>query len=293
MSEFDFIGAKKAEFSVSLMCKVLGVSRSGFYAWQSRPTSNHVKRDRVLTVKVRAIFTKSKGRYGAPRVHRALRNEGEKVGKKRVARVMRAEGLKARSRKRFVVTTQADPKSKPAPNLLDRQFDQEQPNKVWAGDITYIPTKEGWLYLAVLLDLFSRKVIGWKLCTSMNAELVIGAFNQAQIVRQPPYGLLHHSDRGSQYTSTDYLKLTEKIGITVSMSRKGNCWDNAVVESFFSSLKIELDLIHGRYESRAQALREIAEYINVFYNHERMHSSLDYVSPVEYERATQLAKLAA
>jgi putative transposase len=284
VSAFAFIGAKKTAFDVSVMCEVLGVSRSGFYAWQQRPRSERARRDCGLTMKVRAIFTKSKSRYGAPRVHRALRIEGERVGRKRVARLMRQQGLRARPKRRFVVTTQADPKSQPAPNLLDRKFGQEQPNKVWAGDITYISTKEGWLYLAVLLDLFSRKVVGWQLGTGMRVDLVTGALGKALSVRRPPSGLMHHSDRGSQYTSNDYRALTDSHGIDVSMSRRGDCWDNAVVESFFSSLKTELGLVHGRFDSRAQGRREIAEYIDVFYNHERLHSSLDYVSPVEYER---------
>ena len=206
---------------------------------------------------------------------------------------MRQQCLKARPKHRFVVTTQADPNDAAAPNLLDRQFEQDEPNKVWAGDITYIPTKEGWLYLAVLLDLCSRKVVGWQLGNGMGADLVIAALRRALAVRQPPSGLMHHSDRGSQYTSQAYRSLADLNGIEVSMSRTGDCWDNAMVESFFSSLKTELGLVHGSFDSRAQGWREIAEYIDVYYNHQRLHSSLDYVSPVDYERERRSARLAA
>jgi transposase InsO family protein len=206
---------------------------------------------------------------------------------------MRQNGLVARRRKRFVVTTQSDPEKQPAPNILERKFEQTAPNKAWGGDITFIPTKEGWLYLAVLIDLFSRRVVGWHAAHHMDASLVTKALCKALAVRQPPKGLIGHSDRGSQYTSDEHLSLAKSHGIKLSMSRKGNCWDNAVVESFFSSLKIELDLIHGRFASRAEAMREITEYIDVFYNYERIHSSLDYVSPVQYERDAQSAKLAA
>jgi putative transposase len=293
VSVFEFIRAKKAEFRVSRMCSVLRVSRSGFYAWDARPASLQAKRDRALTVKLRAVFAEHKGRYGAPRVHRALKTVGERTSKKRVARLMRQQGLKARPKRRFVVTTRADPENTPAANLLDRQFQQDEANKVWAGDITYIPTKQGWLFLAVLIDLWSRKVVGWQLGTGMSVDLVLGALRKALAVRQPPSGLMHHSDRGSQYTSQDYQTLAAAHGIQVSMSRTGNCWDNAVVESFFSSLKTELDLIHGSFESRAEGWQEIAEYIDVYYNRRRLHSSLNYVSPVDYERSRGSGRVAA
>ena len=201
MSRFEFIGAKKAEHSVSRMCKVLDVSRSGYYAWEARTPSEHRRKDRELTVRVRALFIEHKQRYGAPRIHRALRQEGVRTSRKRVARLLRQQSLKARPQRRFVVTTQADKKKEAAPNLLDRQFEQDEPNKVWAGDITYIPTREGWLFLAVLLDLCSRKVVGWQLGNGMGTDLVLGALRTALAVRQPPEGLMHHSDRGSQYTS--------------------------------------------------------------------------------------------
>ena len=186
MSVFRFIGAWKVVFDVSAMCRVLRVSRSGFYAWDKRPESDHARQDSRLSTKIRAIFKRSRGRYGAPRVHKALQADGEQIGRKRVARLMRQQGLRARQKRRFVVTTQNDPKSQPAPNLLDRQFSQDRPNQVWAGDITYLPTREGWLYLAVLIDLFSRRVVGWQVSRSLSAELATGALRKALTVRMPP-----------------------------------------------------------------------------------------------------------
>jgi transposase InsO family protein len=281
---FAFIDAEKANHDISTLCRVLQVQRSGFYAWRSREPSSRAKDDLLLSVEVAAVFAEKKKRYGSPRVHRELRKRGRRVCRHRVARLMREQRLKARARRRFVRTTHSNPGLTTAPNLLDRNFTVAAPNLVWAGDVTYLPTREGWLYLAVLIDLHSRRVVGWAMSERNDEGLTLAALQVAIDQRQPEPGLMHHSDRGATYASGAYQDALAKHGFTCSMSRKGNCWDNAVVESFFSSLDIECE--HGDlFTSRAAARREVTDYILGFYNPTRLHSTLGYVSPMEYERA--------
>jgi len=290
--KFEFIDAQKAYFPIEFLCIQLGVSRSGYYAWKERPESKREQADRELAEQVVAVHQHSRGTYGSPRVHAELRARGRKVSRKRVARLMSQQGLAARQRRRFVRTTDSRHGQPVAPNLLNRDFSPPQPDGSWVTDITYIWTRQGWLYLAVILDLYSRRVVGWAMSERIDRHLVLNALDMALKGRQPPHGLLHHSDRGSQYASEDYQQLLEARGIQCSMSRKGNCWDNAVAESFFSSLKMEL--VHeADFATHDQARAAIFEYIEVFYNRKRRHSSLGYVSPVDFELATQPAKLAA
>lgn len=288
--KFSFIHAKKASLPVAAMCRALGVSRSGYYAWAERPESARSRSDRELTAEVAVIHQESHRRYGSPRVHQELRARGRHVSAKRVARLMRQEGLRARARRRFVRTTDSAHSHPVAPNTLARDFLPPEPNCTWAGDITYVWTGEGWLYLAVVLDLFSRRVVGWAMSDTIDRQLVLSALDMALLGRPAP--ALHHSDRGSQYASEDYRRLLEERGIACSMSRKGNCWDNAVVESFFSSLKLEL-VYERSFATREEAKRALFEYIEVFYNRRRRHSALGYVSPAEYERAAEVTRQAA
>lgn len=281
---FAFIDAKKAKFPVSDLCRVLKVQRSGYYAWLEREESARAKDDRVLAVEVAAVFAESKKRYGSPRVHRELRKRGRQVGRHRIARLMREHRLRARTRRKFVRTTHSNPGQQTPPNVLNRDFSPEAPDRVWAGDVTYLPTREGWLYLAVLLDLYSRRVVGWAMSEHNDEALTLAALRMAIDQRQPAPGLMHHSDRGTTYASGTYQDVLAKHGFVCSMSRKGNCWDNAVVESFFSSLDIECE--NGdMFSSRAAARREVTDYILGFYNPTRLHSTLGYLSPMEYERA--------
>lgn len=279
----------RGEFSVVLMCRVLTVSTAGFYAAQRRLPSARAARDEQLRVQIRTVHRQSRRRYGAPRVHAELKGQGERVSKKRVARLMQADGLRGRRRRRFVSTTDSRHTEPVAPNTLDRQFAVETVrttfggvDRVWAGDITFIPTREGWLYLAVLLDLASRRVIGWALATTVSHELAVAALRMALRQRRPMPGVLHHSDRGVQYASAPYRRWLAAHRVTVSMSRKGNCWDNAVVESFFATLEVEL-LQDAAWATRDQARRDIFEFIEVWYNRQRRHSSLGYRSPAQYE----------
>jgi transposase InsO family protein len=281
---FAFIDAKKAKFPISDLCRVLRVRRSGYYAWLGRDESERAKEDRALAVEVAAVFAESKRRYGSPRVYGELRNRGRKRCRHRIARLMREQRLRARPRRKFVQTTHSNPGLPTAPNLLQRDFTAEAPNRVWAGDVTYLPTREGWLYLAVLLDLYSRRVVGWAMSEHNDETLTLAALRMALDQRRPEAGLIHHSDRGATYASGTYQDALAKHGLVCSMSRKGDCWDNAVVESFFSSLDTECE--HGEmFPSKAAARRNVAEYILAFYNPTRLHSTLGYVSPMEYERA--------
>jgi transposase InsO family protein len=266
---------------VTVLCKVLQVRTSGFYAWRGRDESKTSKENRQLAVEVTATFKQFKGRYGSPRLHRELH-----VCRHRVARVMREQRLCARPRRRFVKTTDSA-HSLPTPkNLLGRNFEVPEPDRVWAGDVTYIPTREGWLYLAVLLDLYSRKVVGWSMSEHNDEALTLAALQMALDQRQPEPGLLHHSDRGTTYASGTYQDVLEQNDIICSMSRKGDCWDNAVVESFFSTLDIECGN-QQPFLSRATARREVVEYILGFYNPTRLHSYLGYKSPMEFELAAR------
>src|SRR5262245_49239210 len=286
---FVFIDAHARIFHITTMCRVLEVSRAGYYAWRARPLCDRVKDDRVLTAKIRTIQQQVKQRYGSPRVRMELKALGFPCGKNRVARLMREAGLQAKSAPKFRVTTQSDHQQPVAPNVLDRQFALDtnpalaQPNRVWAADITYIPTREGWLYLAVILDLASRRVVGWAWRTRLDQELAVSALRMA-LTHRGAHGGLHHSDRGVQYASAAYQHVLNQAGFTRSMSRVGNCWDNAVVESFFATLTKEL-LIDGVFETRAQASRELFEFIEIWYNRQRRHSTLGYRTPAEYEDA--------
>lgn len=289
---FRFVEAEKACYPVRLLCRCLEVSRAGFYAWRRRKPSARACEDRRLTVEIAAAHAESRRTYGSPRVHRELRAQGRRVSRKRVARLMRERGLKVRRRRRFPRTTDSNHALPVAPNVLERRFEVPVPNTVWAGDITYVATREGWLYLAVLLDLFSRRVVGYAVSDRITRELVLEALHQALARRERRTKLLHHSDRGSQYASGEYRELLERERIGCSMSRRGNCWDNAVTESFFGTLKHEL--LSGReLASREETAAAITEYIESFYNTRRRHSALGYVSPVEFELQYARRKRAA
>ena len=286
--KYRFMAEHGKEFYVMSMCRVLGVSRSGYYRWRQRPESRQAREDRQLLVRIRAVHQKSRGRYGSPRVHRELKRQGQVCGKNRVARLMRQDGLQSRRRRRFKVTTRSAAGHPVVPNHLGRQFSVPCLDTVWAGDITYLWTREGWLYLAVLMDLCSRRIVGWACGESLAHELPLSALAMALGQRQPSADLLHHSDRGCQYTCAEYQAQLAQRGIRVSMSRRGDCYDNAVVESFFSTLKAELEG-YGNYETRRQAQAELFEYIEVFYNRQRLHSSLAYLTPAEFERQRHAA----
>lgn len=283
--KYAMIDAEKASYPVLALCSALDVSPSGYYAWRSRPVSARQRSDEALSSRIVEIHSKSRGTYGGPRIHAELQSQGETVSRHRVARLMRAEGLVVRRKRRFVPKTTDSNHALPvAPNLLDRNFHQAAPDQAWVGDITYVRTGEGWLYLATLLDLHSRRVVGWAMSETIDRHLVLDALKMAVVNRRPSSGLIHHTDRGSQYASGDYRKALKKLGMKASMSRKGNCWDNAVAESFFSTLKTELS---GSFETRADARTGIFEYVEVFYNRQRRHSSIGYLSPAEFEeRAT-------
>jgi putative transposase len=280
---FAFILAEKAHYPVRTMCAVLGVSPSGYYAWHGRPLiTPQVRATRRLRRRIRIIHAESRGRYGSPRVHHALQAEGEQVGRNRVIRLMRAEQLRGRPQRRFRVTTHADPAAAPAPNLLNQVFQATAPNQVWTADITAIPTGEGWLYLAVLLDLYSRRVVGWAVRPTLETDLVCAAWHMACARRRPPAGLIHHSDRGCQYTSARYQALLRARHAVGSMSRRGNCFDNAVTESFFRTVKVEIDAA-CYWATRRAATAALADFIDGFYNTQRLHSSLNYQSPAAFE----------
>lgn len=266
------------------MCRVLSLSRSGLYAWRRRHrVSPRAREECVLRSRIRIIHAASRGTYGSPRVRAQLRKDHMYVGKSRVERLMREEGLRGKVRRRFRVTTQCDPTLAAAPNTLDRNFTANAPDQVWAGDITYLPLASGgFAYLAVIVDLFSRRVVGWAMAQHLRTELVEDALDCALGARTPAASLLHHSDRGCQYTSTNYRAKLERLGVRVSMSRPGNCYDNAVVESFFGTLKQEL-VRDAHWDSYADARAAVHDYIEVFYNRKRLHSSIGYVSPKDFE----------
>jgi putative transposase len=281
---FRFIEAHKDDWPVRVLCDALGVSPAGYYAWRDRPASARAQQHDALLVAIRAIHAEFKARYGSPRVQKELAARGHDCCVNTVAKLMRAHGIRAKTARKFrCTTTDSDHDLPVADNLLDRQFDRAAPNEVWVADITYIPTREGWLYLAAVEDLYSRRVVGWSMADHLESRLVYDALALAVERRLPGAGLLAHSDRGSQYASDHYQRLLAEHGISCSMSRRADCWDNAPMESFFASLKKEL--VHGAdFATRAEARAAIVEYIEVFYNTKRRHSSLGYVSPAEYER---------
>jgi putative transposase len=279
--KFAFI-AQTVAFPVGTACGVLGVTRSGFYAWRKRPKPAREAADAQLAATVAAVHQRSRKAYGSPRVHAELKARDVHVGEKRVARLMRENGLQGRRKRRFKRTTDSKHNGPIAPNVLARDFHASEPNRVWVTDVTAVATGEGWLYLAVMLDLFSRRVVGWATSASNDAVLALAALTIALQTRKPPPGLLHHSDRGSPYASSDYRAKLRAHRLRRSMSRKGDCWDNAVAESFFATLRAEL-IDHMRYQSRIEATRSIGDYIDNFYNVERRHSHLGYLNPIEFE----------
>jgi len=264
------------------------VSRSGYYAWLKRPESNRKRQNKELLTEIHKTYQLSRGTYGSPRITKALHKQGITCGKNRVARLMRENGIVAKTKRKYKATTNSKHNYPVAANLLNQNFSVDKPNQVWVADITYIPTDEGWLYLASIEDLFQRKIVGWSMDSTMTRQLVLDALRQAVRRFRPPVGLIHHSDRGSQYASYEYQQALRDYGMLTSMSRKGNCYDNACMESFFGTLKREL--IYGnRFKTRAEARQAIFEYIEVFYNRIRLHSALGYMSPLEYELAFQSA----
>jgi transposase InsO family protein len=281
---FSFIQQHQEAWPVTVMCEALGVSPQGFYAWRQRPASVQQQRRDALLVHIRAVHGEVKQCYGSPRIAKELQAKGVDCCVNTVAKLMHDNDIRAKTARKFCHTTDSNHSLAVADNVLDRQFEASAPNEKWVADITYIPTREGWLYLAVVEDLYSRMVVGWSMADHMKSRLVVDALEMAVHRRLPEEGLLAHSDRGSQYASDHYQRLLGAHGIACSMSGPGQCWDNAPMESFFASLKKEL-VHHEDYQSRAEARRSIVEYIEVFYNAKRRHSSLGYVSPAEYEQA--------
>jgi transposase InsO family protein len=280
--KFAFVAAEKAWAPVAVLCRILEVSRSGYYSWEERGRSSRSADDEKLAVHIVAAFEAGRGAYGSPRVQEELAAAGLAVSRKRVARIMRKLGLEGRRKRRFKATTDSGHDMPVADNVLDRKFEVAAPDVAWVTDITYVWTAEGWLYLAAILDLFSRRVVGFAMSHRINRALVLEALRVAVGRRVPNAGLVHHSDRGSQYASDDYQDALDDLGVVCSMSRKGNCWDNAVAESFFATLKTEC-VYPRRFATRTEAREAIFEFIEVFYNRRRRHSTLGYLSPVEFE----------
>jgi transposase InsO family protein len=290
--KFAFIDAEKAQWPISVMCKLLEVSRSGYHAWLKRPPSQRALEDKALSEAIAKVHAESAKRYGSPRVHRALHAQGVRAGKHRVARLMREEGLFGKRRRRFRVTTDSEHTKPIASNLIARDFTTDAPDKVWVTDITYIPTLEGWLYLAAIIDLFSRRIVGWSMSDRLTTSFALDALSMAILARGPASGLVHHSDRGCQYASDEYQRVLAQHGIVCSMSRKGDCWDNAVAESFFATFKTEL--VHdAHWKTRDEARAAVFHYLEVFYNRRRLHSTIGYVSPVDFELKNSEMKIAA
>jgi transposase InsO family protein len=274
----------RGEFRIGTMCEVLGVSRSGYYAWRRRPRSQRDQTNAQLTETIRRIHEESRRIYGSPRIHAALHRRGIACGRHRVARLMREEGIRSKTKRRFRYIATKREETPAAPNRLERCFTAARPNRVWASDITIVKSAEGWLHVAIVLDLFSRKIVGWATSTAVTQTLALEALQMAFAVRRPKPGLVHHSDRGGAYLSAAYQDLLDEHGALCSMSRPGNCLDNAVVESFFHTLKTEL-VYQQPYRTREEARLAIFEYVESFYNRTRLHSTLDYRSPEEYERS--------
>lgn len=280
--KYQAIKDHASRFAVRLMCRVLGVSPSGYYHWCTRPESVRARSNRRLMLAIRVSHARSRGHYGSPRITHELREQGECCSENRVARLMREHGIRAKRSKRFCVTTQSGHGFAVAPNRLNRQFEVSAPNQVWVSDITYVWTDEGWQYLAVIMDLYARAIVGWSIQPTLSADLALGALQMALGRRQPGPGLLHHSDRGVQYACAQYQQKLADNGIVCSMSRKGNCWDNAPAESFFSTL--EYECIQGRvFADLEHARRVIADYIDDFYNPIRLHSTNGFKSPIVSE----------
>ena len=285
---YQFVHDHSGRFPVRRMCWVLNISPSAYYAWLRRGESRRVREDRRLLVEIKAIHQENRGVYGSPRIHAELKDRQVHCGKKRIARLMRENGIRAKQKKKFKATTDSKHCHPVSPNLLQRDFEADMPDRKWLADITYIPTREGWLYLAAILDLHSKIIVGWSMASRMNKRLVLEALEMAVGRRCPGPGLIHHTDRGSQYACGDYKRALRSHGMICSMSRKGDCWDNAPMESWFHTLKTEL-VNHRDYQTRMQAKADIFEYIEVFYNRSRRHSGLGYMTPAQYE----MVKMAA
>jgi putative transposase len=280
------VKVNQATHSVGVMCRLLQISRSGFYAWLERPMSDRARVDLALTAKIEAIHRRSRGVYGSPNIHAELADDYEiRVGRKRVARLMRAAGLRGATLRRYVVTTQPDLQAPRAVDLVERQFYTDGPDRLWVADITYVPTWSGFLYLAMVLDVYSRRIVGWSMETHLRTELILAALNMAITQRQPS-AVIHHSDRGCQYTSYAFGKRCREAGVMPSMGSVGDAYDNAMAESFFATLEREL-LNRRRFKTQAEAKMAVFEWIEGWYNPHRRHSSLGYRSPVNYERAHQ------
>lgn len=287
-----FIDAEKAYAPVAMLCRLVDVSRAGYYAWSCRRPSRRTEADTTLMEEIRAIHAKSRQTYGVPRVHAALGATGRRIGRKRVARLMRSADLRGCGRRRRVRTTVSDPAATPAPNLVRRRFVADAPNQLWVTDLTYLWTTEGWLYLAAMLDVHSRRVVGWAMADHLRTELALEALTMAIADRRPRSGeLIHHSDRGSQYTAGAYQAVLSAHGIRCSMSRRGNCLDNAMAESFFATLKRELMPLQG-WTTKAEARAEVFEWIAVYYNRQRQHSGIGYRTPVGFEISRKLSPAA-
>ena len=285
--KYAFIREQSRAHAVARLCSVLGVSRSGYYEWRDRPASERAQENDRLLARIRVVHREARESYGAVKTWRALRRAGERCGRHRVARLRRAAGIEARRKRRFRLTVERHVVAPPAPNLLERRFAAPARDRVWVGDATFIATRAGWLHLAVLLDLHSRRVVGWAMAARPTLELSLGALRMALARRHPEPGLIHHTDRGAIYASGVYRAELARHGLVASMSRKGDAWDNAVAESFFSTLKNEL-VHHCRFADHAQARRTIFEWIEAFYNRQRIHAALDFVSPSDYEAHHQI-----
>ncbi len=280
--KYACIDRRRNRYPVRMMCRLLRVSASGYYAWRIRPESSRTQSEGALMTEVRRVHQDSKGVYGSPRVHAELVANGIRVGRHKVARLMRLQRLRRCPKRRFRVTTQRDPRHSVAKNLLKRNFSTDAPNRRWAADITYISTHEGWLYLAVVMDLYSRRIVGWSMSRWMSRRLVLAALRMAIGARHPEGALIHHADRGAQYTSDDFRNALSRHGIECSMSSSGNCYDNAAVESFFGLLKRER-VNRVRYTTRDEARADVFDYIEVFYNRKRRHGYLGNISPTDFE----------
>lgn len=283
------MSAHQAEFRVTTMCRVLGVSTSGYYAWRSRGESARASADAALSARIVHIHEESRRTYGAPRIYAELQEEGQPVGQKRVARLMRASNIVGVSRRRSFHTTRRDPAARPAPDLVDRKFTADGPNQLWVADMTYIPTRSGFLFLAVVLDVWSRKIVGWAMSARMTTKIVLDALLMAIEQRQPAGSVIHHSDQGSQYTSIEFGKRCHEEGVRPSMGSVGDCYDNAMCESFFATLECEL-LDRMRFETRAEAELAVFDFIEGFYNTRRRHSSIGNRAPAIFERNAQLSE---
>jgi transposase InsO family protein len=282
--KYQFVAAHQTEHQLARLCQTLGVSRSGYYAWRRRPASARAVANTRLLEQMQQLHRQTHARYGAVKMWRALRAMGVACGRHRIARLRRRHGLEARRTRRFRVVIEPHQFALPAPNRLQQIFIAPAPNRIWAGDLTAIATRAGWMYLAVILDLYSRRVIGWAMSPRPDQQVALAALQMALMHRRPRPGLIHHTDQGATYTSGAYQRQLEQTGLLASMSRKGNCYDNAVVESFFSTLKNEL--VHERdYHTRDEAQAEVFEFIEVFYNRQRLHQTLGYMSPVQFEAA--------